>query len=318
MDNIKSLLRLQRVECDKFYNDIDPLMIKSTVDIFMRCKGDIYFSGLGKNETIINHLISLLKSVSIKTNYLSPTNCLHGDIGIINKNDTIFFVSKSGNTQELLDIIPYIKKRTQNLYGIFCNKTSKIGLHCKDVIYLPCGNELGDKFNLIPTTSIVSFVTFANVLVLSLVGKYKLLLTDYGNNHPSGSIGRKISLTAEDIMICDNRLPLVFCDTKVLDALLMMTSKMLGLVLIIDNETRKMLGIITDGDIRRQLMHNNNDILKSNVQDIMNTNPIIFNKNDKLDYILKTIHINKSLLSGVPIVDDNNNLCGLITHTELF
>jgi arabinose-5-phosphate isomerase len=321
MDNISELLSKQCVEVNKFFDEFNPLMIEITVNIFMNCEGDIYFCGLGKNETIINHLIAVLKSISIKTNYLSPTNCLHGDIGVINTNDIIFFVSKSGNTIELLNLIPYIKKRTDHIYSISCNENSKIGGKCKDNIILPCGIELGNQFNLIPTTSVLSFMIFCNILVISLVGKRKVLLTEYGNNHPLGSIGRKITLIAEDIMITGNQLPLIYNDTMLFDALLMMTSKSLGLVLIVNEDTDNiiLLGIITDGDIRRYVMDNLHiDLKQKHVQDIMNTQPITFNQTDKLEYILTTIRKNKSLLSGIPIINDTNNLCGLITHNELF
>jgi arabinose-5-phosphate isomerase len=314
---IENLVKQQHIEVNKFFTNINVAIVQKMIDIFMESNGDIYFCGLGKNETIINHLISVLKSISIKTNYLSPTNCLHGDIGIINSNDIIIFISKSGNTKELVDIVPYLKKRTINLYSIVCNSNCKLSNYCKDMIILPCGEELGSNFNLIPTTSILSYIIFSNILVIGLVEKQKLLLTEYGKNHPSGSIGRKISLIASDIMIYGDNLPLIDGNTTILDAFLMMTSKSLGLVIIVDNS--KLIGIITDGDIRRYIM-NNPDVIIQNIiaANIMNSNPKYFHHSEKLDIILNQIQKNKSLLSGVPIVDDNDNLCGLITHVELF
>jgi arabinose-5-phosphate isomerase len=308
----------QQNELDVFFKKLNFNHIESIINIINTNNTNkiIYFSGIGKNNTIIIHFIGILKSIGINTQYLSPMNCLHGDIGPIGPDDTIFLISKSGNTSELLNIVPCLLERTSNIYGIFCNEHSKLKQYCSEVFIVPCGIELDNDFNLIPSTSVACFILFCNIVIAELIKQNELTIDKYSLNHPAGNIGKRLNCLIKDIMISGDDLPIVDITTNLLSCLLMMTKTKLGLVLII-NPNNELLGLITDGDIRRYLIeHNEIDIKDIYVNTIMNCNAKTFNIHGELNDLINEIEHNHCLLSGIPILDENK-VVGLITHTEI-
>lgn len=239
-------------------------------------------------------------------------NCLHGDIGVI-KNDDV--ISNSGNTIELVNIITYIKERTTNIIGIFSNPDATLLKYCSNSYILPKVSEL-DRFNLIRTSSIISFVTFSNVLISSLIEFDNIQIAQYGKNHPSGNIGNKI-LKCGDIMIKYDQIVLVEEGDRLHDCLLELCSKRLRCALVVDhkkNTSPELRGIITDGDIRRFL--STHEINDSTIKNCINKEPITINADDNLETLINVIKHNHSLISGIPVLN-NGILVGLITQSQI-
>lgn len=261
----------------------------------------VYFSGIGKSETMANHCCSLLKSIGIKCFSLNATNALHGDIGTINKNDLIMLFSKSGNTCELLHLIPFLKQKGCYTVGICCDDHSEFMNICNKTIRLSIINEIDGAVNKIPTNSCMAQLLFSNILVSLL--KNDVTLDQYTNNHPSGKIGLELR-KIKDCLITEFP-KIIFNNTVNLhEILLEMTKYKNGTCCFVDQDN-VLIGIITDGDIRRLLLK---DMSKTtiNIGDI-NCNP--YYETD----IKKCICMVEHRLV-IPILN-NKKLIGIITLT---
>ena len=228
-------------------------------------KENIYFMGIGKSGNIAKHCADLLRSLSFNTFFLCTLNALHGDIGNITNKDLVILFSKSGNTKELLEIIPYLKLRNVYLYGICCNKHSKFKELCDKTIETPFKQELSGNINKIPTNSIMSHLIFCNILVSIL--KNTTNIYQYKENHPAGIIGKDLR-TIKDVII--KQFPKVYIEKNFSfsDILLEMTQYKIGCCFFV-NKKEELVGILTDGDIRRILINNDTNI---NVLEKINKN----------------------------------------------
>jgi arabinose-5-phosphate isomerase len=228
--------------------------IETISKIISQCKGNIYFCGVGKSGNIANHCSDLLKSISINCFYLNILNTLHGDIGTMNETDIVIIFSKSGNTKELIDILPYFQKRKSKMIGICCEKKSKFKELCDITIEMPFNSEISGEINNIPTNSYMSHLLFSNILVSLL--KKNISADNYKENHPAGSIGINLKKIKDNIIF---DYPKIILETSIslFEILLEMTNKKIGCCFFVDKNDI-LLGILTDGDIRRLLIKNKN------------------------------------------------------------
>jgi YrbI family 3-deoxy-D-manno-octulosonate 8-phosphate phosphatase len=218
------------------------------------CSGIIYTTGIGKSQNIAYQLSDLLKSISIKSFYLNPTNSTHGDIGTICSSDIIILISKSGKTNELANIIPYLKQRKSTIIGICNDKNNLFESECDYTIVLPLLSEITGNVNNIPSNSLISHQLFVNILINKL--KNFISLDNYKQNHPAGSIGNNLKKIS-DCLIIEFPKILLKDQVKLYDILLEMTQYKIGCCFFVD-EFDELKGILTDGDIRRLLIDNEN------------------------------------------------------------
>jgi YrbI family 3-deoxy-D-manno-octulosonate 8-phosphate phosphatase len=230
---------------------------------------NIYFSGIGKSENIAKHCCELLKSISIKSFFINPTNLLHGDIGTIMKDDLIILFSNSGNTKELISIIPILKDKKCKICGICCNNNSKFKEICDIVIITPFRKEVYGEIDYIPTNSSMSHLLFTNILVFKLIELSKISLIKYKSNHPAGNIGSHLQIIRD--LIKFDKYPKFILKDKIdlKDILLQMTNYRIACC-IFCNENDDLLGILTDYDIRQLLLINRS--LKYITSDNINKN----------------------------------------------
>lgn len=272
--------------------------INILVKLILDTKNNVYFIGIGKSGNIAKHCCDLLKSVSINCHYLDSVNLLHGDIGVINKNILIMF-SKSGNTKEIVDIIPFFKARECYLVGICCDADSKFEEYSDLLIKTPLIKEISGEINKIPTNSYMSHLLFSNILVSKL--KNTINLTEYQKNHPAGIIGKNLR-KIKDVMIYDYPKIIFDKEVELVNILLLMTNKGIGCCIFVDKNDN-IIGIITDGDIRRFLIKNNK--LKKIKLDNINTK--YFYETDTNKFLFQVIKKNY-----LPILK-NNKPIGLLT-----
>jgi arabinose-5-phosphate isomerase len=258
---IKEIRNEVNYQLDNFYIINDE--IKEVIKLIEKHK-TIYFTGIGKSENSAIHCCNLLKSISINAFFLNTINALHGDIGNIKENDLIFLFSKSGNTAELLQLIPFLKERKCYLIGICCDEDSKFLSLCDKTIKLPFNNEINGAINKIPTNSYMSQLLFSNILVTLL--KSNIDINQYKNNHPAGNIGNNLK-KIKDCIKTDNY-PKIILETELYlhDILLEMTKFKIGCCFFI-NINNELIGILTDGDIRRILLNDENKKI-ININDI--------------------------------------------------
>lgn len=227
--------------------------VNDFVKLLRECDGNIYTMGIGKSGNIAKHFADLLKSISFPIQYLDTVNTLHGDIGPLNSYDYVILISKSGNTSELLEIIPFLKERTEHIYGICCENGSNFEQECKHVFVTPFQKEIGGEISKIPTNSCMSHLLFINHVVSIM--KRGVSLESYRNNHPGGSIGNAFK-RVKDVLI--KEFPKIIWGENVdkisiTDILLEMTNYNIGCCVFL-NEDETLLGILVDGDIRRLLV----------------------------------------------------------------
>ena len=232
-------------------NTYDLNMFSQIILYIRECIGHVYFTGIGKSGNIAKHCCDLLKSISISAFYIECQNILHGDIGTINSKDIILLFSKSGNTRELIEIIPFLKTRNIKIIGICCDLNSKFKEMCDYVFETPFINEISGKIDKIPTNSCISHLLFSNILVSIL--KEDINIDKYKKNHPSGSIGINLK-KIKDILIFDFPKIILKTNCEFNNVLLMMTKYKIGCCFFVDTNN-KLLGILTDGDIRRLLIN---------------------------------------------------------------
>ncbi len=267
------------------------------------CQGNIYTMGIGKSGNIAKHFADLLKSISIQISYLETINALHGDIGPLNSSDYVFLFSKSGNTSELIQVLPFLKHRTKNIYGICCENDSHFERECKQVFVTPFQNEISGEISKIPTNSYMSHLLFTNHVVSIL--KKDISLDTYKNNHPAGSIGSALK-KVKDVMLKEypkivwreniNKIPVV-------SVLLEMTQYNIGCCVFL-NQNETLLGILVDGDIRRLLLKKQ-DLQNISKEDIKKN---CVSVND--DNVLVT-SLDKHY-KFIPFVNQNREVLGLV------
>ena len=233
--------------------DMKPINMLATKINDTKTTNNIYFCGVGKSENISIHCCNLLKSIGINCFNLNILNCIHGDIGSLKENDLILLFSKSGNTKEIIELIPYLKNKSCKLIGICCNNKSIFKELCDETIILPFKNEIKCNIDCLPTNSVMSFVFFTNILVSQLCNTLNLQKNEYKLNHPAGNIGNNLK-QIKDILITDY--PKILLNENNIDLIkifLEMTKYKIGCCFFLYNND-ELLGILTDGDIRRLLL----------------------------------------------------------------
>jgi arabinose-5-phosphate isomerase len=300
-ESMKSKNIIKEIKNEAIYqlNNFNINEINKIVKLLSECSSNIYMTGIGKSENIANHFCNLLKSISINCFNLNAINALHGDIGTVKENDLIFLFSKSGNTNELIQLIPFLKERKCYIIGICCDNNSHFLSLCDQTFKLPFNNEIDGEINKIPTNSYMSQLFFSNIIVSIL--KNKVDINRYKNNHPAGTIGKNLR-KIKDCIISDFPKILINIDTKLYDVLLEMTKYKIGCCFFV-NDDNELIGILTDGDIRRLLLKDENKKI-ININDINKS--YYYEENlDKFIYECKKGYI--------PIII-NNKLIGIINY----
>jgi len=277
----------------------------------------VLISGIGKSGAIATVFSDFLVSMGIRSRFLSAVNALHGDIGIVGEDDVFIFISKSGETDELKRIIPFIKNRRAFTISLVCTKNSTLW-HCADLaLELPLLQELC-PFGMAPSTSSILQMIFCSTIAISSMTRTKLSLEMYARNHPGGSIGMRLCLLARDVMITD--FPRCSGTTPLKDALGYMS--VCGAVVPVD-ENMKLIGIFTDGDLRRCLKSvasplgsSYESMMLSPISSLITKMPVTTNPNENAFQILKLMQ-GKKIHQMVVVDGEPPIVVGLILERDL-
>lgn len=263
---IEKYFQRQKSSLNHFFQNIDIQLVEEMVQMFAACKGNILFTGVGKSGHIAEKVATTLLSTGTRALYLPPNNAMHGDVGIVQKQDLVILLSKSGESDELLQLLSAVKQRDVKTVVWTSNKESRLAKACDLLCYLPLDKELC-PFNLAPTTSALLQLLLGDVLAVSLMERKEFTLSDYALNHPAGRIGRRITTRVSDVMLQGEKLPICQPSDKVRDILLVLTSKRCGCVLIEDEG--RLVGIFTDGDLRRAMQKEGDQVMRKPVSEFM-------------------------------------------------
>jgi len=241
---------------------------KAVIEI-INCKSKIILCGVGKSGLIASKIASTMSSVGSPAFSLSANDCLHGDLGSISKKDLLILISNSGKSQELLPIIKFANRNKIKLIGIVSKKDSSLYRGSDIKILLPEVKEAG--LDIVPTSSTSVQLAIGDALAIAALNKKKFSKYNYSKLHPAGEIGKQLK-TVEELMVTKNKIPFINENKNIVKAIKIITSKKLG-VLIAKNSSGLTSGILTDGDIRKLRMNNQN-LEKTLIKDVMTKKPL--------------------------------------------
>lgn len=252
---------------DHFFQKVDVQKVEEVVEICKNCEGLIILTGVGKSGIIAEKIAMTLISTGTRALYLPSMNFLHGDIGIVSDKDIVIMISKTGETEELLNLVPFIKRRNTKILGFVSNPLSRLAKESHLFLNLPVEKELC-SFDLVPTTSTIVQLILGDILAVALMKHRQFEMSDYALNHPAGAIGKKLMVTVRDLMIGDEDIPLCHPQDKLGDVLVELSNKKCG-ALLVTNQERDLLGIFTDGDLRRALQMKGPNVLEEEMLSLM-------------------------------------------------
>ncbi len=280
-------------------------------DTLLNCQGKVVVSGIGKSGHIARKIAATMASTGTSSFFLHPAEACHGDLGIIDKKDVVILISYSGNSDEILFLIPSLKKLNVPIITITGNTSSLIAQKSDIVLNINIKEE-ACHLKLAPTTSTTVTLALGDALAVSIAQAKNFQETDFAFSHPGGSLGRSLVLKISDIMLNDHYIPSIDENISLKEALIMITKKSLG-ILIITDKNQNILGVFTDGDIRR-CINNNIDFNKTKIAEIMNAEFITANQDQPAKDAINLIK--KYKINALPIVNNDNKLCGILNlHT---
>ncbi len=277
------------------------------LDLIVNCNGKVILTGMGKAGHVAAKLAATLASLGTSSFYLHPGEAMHGDLGMISANDIVIAISYSGESDEIVRILPNIKLIGAVLIGITGNATSSLA-QTADVVQILPEFEEACYLKLAPTSSTTAVLCYGDALAVVASVMHGFRDVDFGKFHPAGVLGKKLILKVDDLMAKGSNNAQVHVNAPLKDAIVELSKKGLGVVSIIDDED-KLLGVITDGDLRRQL-EKGVDIYSLKAEDIMTKTPVTIQSGKLAVEALNLLK--KSNISCVPVLIDEKTI-GTIT-----
>ena len=236
-------------------------LCESILDI----KGKLILMGIGKSGHIAQKISATLSSTGTSSFFIHPTEAAHGDLGMISKDDAVLILSNSGETKEIIEILPSLKRSTSNIFTLTNNNESTIANAGKINLTINADEE-ACPLNLAPTSSTTIALVFGDALAIALLDARGFSKDDFARSHPAGQLGKKLTTLVKDLAVMDKRTPMVDQNTSLKDALMEITEKKLGVTLV--SNKKKVIGIFTDGDLRRCL-NNEVELNETLIKDVM-------------------------------------------------
>ena len=314
MDKLAEAKRVFNSEIEALKKTRDSLdgTYVSILDAITKCNGKVIVTGMGKPGHIAAKIAATFASLGTPSFRLHPAEAMHGDLGMVSQNDVVIVISFSGESDEIVRILPNIKMIGAKLIGITGNPKSTLAQVADIVQVFPDFKE-ACYLGLAPTSSTTAALCYGDSLAVVASEIYGFNDENYALFHPAGSLGKKLILKVDDLMSKDNDIPIVLTGTLLMDAIPEMSKKKLGIVSIVD-ENRKVLGIICDGDLRR-IVEKRIDIYKVTVDEVMIKKPKTISKNVLAVDALRFIKNNS--INNLPVVDSDNRLIGTITWQQI-
>ena len=290
---------------------IDENSINKAIELIYNIKGKLIVMGVGKSGLVGSKISATLASTGTSSFFIHPTEAMHGDLGMIDKNDLVLAISYSGESEELIKTLPHLKRLQIPILSIVKTKNSTLGNYSDIVLEMGIKKE-ACPLNIAPTTSTTLTMALGDAIAVSLMYKRGFKKEDFASFHPGGSLGKQLFVKVSDIMRRDN-LPIIDERSSLQDAIFSMNSGRLGNVVITKNN--KLIALLSDGDIRRALL-NNEFSLNENVLKYASLNPIVIDNNMMLaSEALKIIE--KKKIQMLIVVDDSKNILGLLHIHDL-
>lgn len=316
MDILSEILRVIELESRtvaRLHKTVGP-PYEEAVRLIYACPGKVILTGIGKSGIIAQKIASTMVSTGTPALFLHPTEGMHGDIGIAHKDDVIIAIGRSGESEELLALLPSIRKIGARLIAITARADSTLARHA-DIVLLTPVEEEACPLNMAPTCSTTVALVVGDALAMALMKLRNIQPEDFARYHPGGQLGKRLLLSVRDLMRTGLRNPVVHRSASVQQLFSEITAKHLGAVSIVDDAGR-LVGLVTDYDIRHAVGEGRN-IFAMTIPEIMNPRPVSIEADEKAIVALKIMEERDKPLAILPVVEADRIVCGMIHLHDL-
>jgi arabinose-5-phosphate isomerase len=313
LSEIKRVLDLESRTVARLLETVGPAY-EEAVRLLYACPGKVILTGIGKSGIIAQKIASTMVSTGTPALFLHPTEGMHGDIGIATKDDIIIAIGRSGESDELIALLPSIRKIGARLISITAKADSTMARHADIVLLTPIEEE-ACPLNMAPTCSTTAALVVGDAIAMALMKLRNFQPEDFARFHPGGQLGKRLLLTVRDLMRTGKRNPVVELNSSMKDLFSEITDKHLGAVSVVD-DTGKLIGLVTDYDIRRAVEGGRNIFAKT-IREIMNPRPISIHADEKAIDALRLMEERDKPLAVLPVVEHDRVICGMIHLHDL-
>jgi len=307
IDAAKKVLTIEALSIQELKDRINEDFIRA-VEIIHNSKGRVVITGIGKSGLVGRKIAATLASTGTPSFFMHPAEASHGDLGMVTEDDVVIAISNSGETEEILRLIPYLKYFNVKIIALTGNPQSTLAKQA-DVVLDVSVKEEACPFGFIPTASTTVTMAMGDAIAVALIMRNGFKKEDFAVFHPGGSLGRRMLTKVKDLMHTGEEVPVAYPDTLMLDAVLEISSKRLGVVVIVD-ENKRILGIITDGDVRRGVQRWGKELFELKASQIMTKNPKTINEEELAAVALSTMQ--KYSITSLVVPANDGTLKGLI------
>jgi len=287
--------------------------IQEASELIINHPGKLVICGLGKSGLIGQKIVATLCSTGTQSVYMHAAEAIHGDLGIYNPGDPTILISKSGNTEEIVKLIPILKEFKSPIIAIVGNVDSFIAKNADIILNATVEKEI-DPLGVVPTTSSLVALAIGDALASVLMVRRGFDKEDFARNHPGGELGKQLALKVENIMHPINDVAQINNEDSISSCAKKMTDNPLGAALLLDNGSLK--GIVTEGDLRKSIASNLD--LSNSIEPFINDNPISIHSSVSILDAMKIMEDRSSQISCLPVVDSNGKCLGLLTLHDLY
>ena len=310
LDKAKNIIKLEAEAiaalADKLDNNFD-----KAIELINQTSGRVIVTGIGKSGIVAKKIASTFSSIGISAFFFHPAEGIHGDLGVVRADDLLIAISKSGDTEEIIKILPVFKRLMIPIIAMTGDTKSALAQEAEVVLDVSVPSE-ACPINLVPTSSTTAAIVMGDALAMALLDKRGFTADDFANLHPGGSIGRNL-IKVKQLMHDGDSIPSVKPDTLFSQLVLEITSKCLGMTTVVDDEYR-LLGIITDGDLRRAI-EKKSRLEKLSAQDVMTANPKTISPNSLCVEALNRMERYK--ITSLVIADSGKRVVGVLHMHDL-
>lgn len=305
---VVELLKLEAAAIERTANTLNREMVERAINLLLECESKIVVIGVGKSGIIANKIADTMTSTGTVAVFLHPTDALHGGLGVITRGDCVIALSNSGETDEILALLPALRAREVSLIAIVGNTDSTLARNA-DVVLDSSVDKEACPLNLAPTTSTTVSLAIGDALAMTLMQSKNLTAKDFAANHPAGRLGKRLTLKVSNLM---HESPNVAPEANWLEVVKSISKYSLGAVNVVDI-SGKLIGIVTDGDLRRTIEKTSPENLANlNAEQMMTRNPVFASPEMLAFDALNVMENRPSQISVLPVVDEKGLAVGLL------
>ena len=311
LSEVQNLLRIESDAIAQTATRLDPAAVERVVDLLASCKGKVVILGVGKSGIIGQKIAATMTSAGTAALYLHPSDALHGGLGIVQSPDVVIVLSNSGETDELVAMLPYLKNRQVAIVALVGNLNSTLARRA-DVVLDASVDKEACPLNLAPTTSTTVALAIGDALAMTVMKVKGLTSDDFAVNHPAGRLGKRLTLRVGDLMHRDSENPTIATGSSWVEVVRAISKGGLGAVCVVDDAGR-LAGIITDGDLRRAIEQTSHESLaKLTGDEFMTSKPVVATPELLAYDALRLMEDRPSQISVLPVVDHDERCVGLV------